>query len=84
MKTYLPTRLQQQAWFINAFLEQNQGYNDQYLMLVHTQIPISRKGWLTNLDFTEINNKLKLECPTRTDITNLRDFLKRPLARKDA
>lgn len=53
-------------------------------MLVHTQIPISRKGWLTNLDFTEINNKLKLECPTRTDITNLRDFLKRPLARKDA
>jgi hypothetical protein len=28
MKTYLPTRLQQQAWFINAFLEQNQGYND--------------------------------------------------------
>ena len=27
--------------------------------------------------------KLKQEGPSRADITNLRDFLKRPIARKD-
>ena len=28
MRIYLPARLQQQAWFINAFLEENSLYND--------------------------------------------------------
>ena len=46
-------------------------------MLVHTQIPISRSGWLTRLDFNEVTNELKTAL-TKNDITNLRDFLKKP------
>jgi hypothetical protein len=75
MKTYLPIRLQQQAFFINAFLEENKHFNDQYLLLVHTQIPLSRGNWLTSLEFSEVSANLKTAI-TRQDITNVRDFLR--------
>jgi len=78
MRVYLPARLQQQAWFINAFLDDNQYYNDQYLLLVHTQIPLSKGNWLTSREFGEVTCMLKTAIG-RHEITNLRDFLRHSL-----
>jgi len=55
-KIYLPTRLQQEADYINLFIETNDELNKEFMKLVDTQIPISNGNWL-NFDFI---NTLKI------------------------
>ncbi|CDW75554.1 UNKNOWN [Stylonychia lemnae] len=72
-KSYLPTRLQQEAEFINAFLEENDEINQKFLRIVDTQIPIAKKNWLF-FDFQDVLNNLSLI--SKEDVTNLKFFLK--------
>jgi hypothetical protein len=70
----LPTRLQQEAEFINAFLEENEPLNSKFLKLVDTQIPLAKENWLV-FDFQEVINSI--HAITKHDLTNLKCFLKR-------
>ena len=51
-RVYLPTRLQQEADYINLFIETNEELNKEFMKLVDTQIPISNGNWV-NFDFLE-------------------------------
>lgn len=51
-RVYLPTRLQQEADYINLFIETNEELNKEFMKLVDTQIPISNGNWV-NFDFLD-------------------------------
>ena len=52
LRIYLPTRLQQEADYINIFIEGHEGLNREFMKLVDTQIPISNGNWVC-FDFVE-------------------------------
>lgn len=52
IRVYLPTRLQQEADYINLFIEENEELNREFMKLVDTQIPISQGNWVC-FDFLE-------------------------------
>ena len=51
-RVYLPTRLQQEADYINLFIETNDELNKEFMKLVDTQIPISNGNWV-NFNFLD-------------------------------
>ena len=51
-RVYLPTRLQQEADYINLFIETNDELNKEFMKLVDTQIPISNGNWV-NFNFID-------------------------------
>jgi hypothetical protein len=67
---YLPTRLQQEADYINLFIETNEELNKEFMKLVDTQIPISNGNWV-NFNFLD-TLKLISSCFTTGDISNLK------------
>jgi hypothetical protein len=67
---YLPTRLQQEADYINLFIETNEELNKEFMKLVDTQIPISNGNWV-NFNFLD-TLKLISGCFTTGDISNLK------------
>lgn len=78
VKNYLPCRLQQEAEFINAFLEENEDINMRYLKIVDTQIPLARNNWL-EFDFQPVTEQLS-KMIGKQELTNLKFFLKRPIS----
>ena len=74
VKAYLPCRLQQEAEFINAFLEDNEDINTKYLKIVDTQIPLARNNWL-DFDFSGVTEQIA-KIITKQEVTNLKFFLK--------
>jgi len=69
-RVYLPTRLQQEADYINLFIETNDELNKEFMKLVDTQIPISNGNWV-NFNFLDTLKKIAGSLTT-SDISNLK------------
>lgn len=69
-RVYLPTRLQQEADYINLFIETNEELNKEFMKLVDTQIPISNGNWV-NFNFLE-TLKFISGCFNSQDISSLK------------
>lgn len=69
-RVYLPTRLQQEADYINLFIETNEELNKEYMKLVDTQIPISNGNWV-NFNFLQTLKTIS-GCLDARDISQLK------------
>lgn len=69
-RVYLPTRLQQEADYINLFIETNDELNKEFMKLVDTQIPISNGNWV-NFNFLETLKTISSSF-TSQDISTLK------------
>jgi hypothetical protein len=69
-KVYLPTRLQQEADYINLFIETNEELNKEYMKLVDTQIPISNGNWV-NFNFLQTLKTIS-GCLDARDVSQLK------------
>ena len=69
-RVYLPTRLQQEADYINLFIETNDELNKEFMKLVDTQIPISNGNWV-NFNFIDTLKFISTSF-TNQDISDLK------------
>lgn len=69
-RVYLPTRLQQEADYINLFIETNDELNKEFMKLVDTQIPISNGNWV-NFNFIETLKFISTSITTQ-DLSDLK------------